>query len=74
MKEINQQEENILESDKREAMVDFDDDMPPPLEDMSAQVAASQARKQAHGQATTSSRADEDDGEEIRLVPKKKPE
>ena len=55
-------------------MVDFDDDMPPPLEDMSAQVAASQARKQATGQAAASSRADEDDGEEIRLVPKKKPE
>ena len=59
-------------------MSDSDDDMPPPLEDMSAQVSAAQARKKQMGGAVTAAsknvNADLDDGEEIRLVPKKKPE
>lgn len=59
-------------------MSDSDDDMPPPLEDMSAQVSAAQARKKQVGGSTIAAsktiNADFDDGEEIRLVPKKKPE
>lgn len=60
-------------------MVDSDDDMPPPLEDMSEQINAMQAKKnkQAVGGASNavsrSNNVDDDDGEEIRLVPRKKP-
>ena len=62
-------------------MSSSDDDMPPPLEDMTEQVNAAMARKQklgaALGQPVRSAAAaqqqEEDYGEEIRLVPKKKP-
>lgn len=69
-------------------MSDSDDDMPPPLEDMSAQVLAMQAKKQT--QQPTSSRSpatgaqsaaaqsnsnqEEDEDGFTRLVPKAKPE
>ena len=57
-------------------MSDSDDDMPPPLEDMSAHVEAMQARKQKNTTGPlksnlAASAQDDDDGEEIRLVPKK---
>ena len=53
-------------------MVDSDsDDMPPPLEDMTEQVTAMQKKKGIQNQ---SKKVIEDEGEEIRLAPKKKPE
>ena len=44
--------------------------MPPPLEDMSEQIATRQANKRSN-QPAAAQQDDEDDGEEIRLVPKK---
>ena len=52
-------------------MSDSDDDMPPPLEDMTEQVTAMQKKKGIQNQ---SKKVIEDEGEEIRLAPKKKPE
>ena len=53
-------------------MVDSDsDDMPPPLEDMTEQVTAMQKKKGIQNQPK---KVIEDEGEEIRLAPKKKPE
>ena len=49
-------------------MADSDsDDMPPPLEDMSEQIAAHQKGKAQQAKKNV----EEDEGEEIRLAPKK---
>ena len=52
-------------------MADSDsDDMPPPLEDMSSQLTAQQKAKAAQ---PNKQKVEEDEGEEIRLGPKKTP-
>ena len=54
-------------------MQDSDDDMPPPLEDMSAEITAQkEAKDKVNGPLFTAKTADHT--EEVRLAPKKKPE
>ena len=56
-------------------MSDSDDDMPPPLEDMSEQIQISKKKKQeAMGYMFGGANKSEDHVEEVRLAPKKKPE
>jgi hypothetical protein len=50
-------------------MADSDDDLPPPLDDMSEKITAAKAMREK-AQPTIWNRPREDEGEEIRLKPK----